>query len=370
MERKLVTIRKVAKIEPIEKADAIECLTVDGWKIVSKKGEFAEGDNCVFFEIDSILPDREPFKFLVDKNGKEFENGRGARLRTIKLRGQVSQGLALPVALFPEVTEEMNRLLDDPEFGGSVEDMGFDELVGVYKYEPKISANMAGQQRGNYPHWLPKTDQERVQNCYGAYVRRGHFENSLWCAEEKLEGSSMTIYVDRDGENGVTSRNIDLKLDQEGNIFVDAAKASGLLDALKEFHEIGKADQPDEPPAIAIRGELIGPGIQGNIYGLEENEFRVFDVYVGNFRRYMTPQERAMFIETLKMAGYDVYQVPELGFLNLNGATVEQIIDFANGQSALADTAREGIVFKSVDVLDGNVVSFKSISAEYLLNEK
>lgn len=364
-DRKLVTVREIDRVDPIPNADAIEVLTIDGWQVVSKKGEFAVGDLCVFFEIDSILPDKPQFKFLLDKSGKNYDNGFGVRLRTIKLRGQVSQGLALPVDLFPEITEDHLRC----ELGVGA-DSQITELLGVYKYEPKIHASMAGMVRGNYPHWIPKTDQERIQNCYRSFESRGIFEKTSFVVEEKLEGSSMTVYVDKDGEVGVTSRNMDLKLDQEGNVFVNTAKKIGILDFLKEYHDIGKDNVPDEPPALAVRGELIGPNIQGNIYGLDEAKFYIFDVYVGNFNRYMTFPERQMFIEMLEQMGLDVHTVPVIGSVSLEGVSIENIINEADGQSVLAETAREGLVFKSLDVVDGHVPSFKSISKEYLLSEK
>lgn len=368
-DRKLVTVREIDRIDPIPNADAIEVLTIDGWQCVAKKGEFDISDLCVFFEIDSILPDMPQFKFLIDKQGKQFEKGLGVRLRTIKLRGQVSQGLALPISQFPEIESEMRRLLDDPEEPYvSIEDMSFDELLGVYKYEPKIHASMAGQIKGNYPHWIPKTDQERIQNCFRTFENRGYFKSGF-VVEEKLEGSSMTIYINREGELGVTSRNMDLKLEQEGNAFVDAAKKSGLLEFLQQYHDMGKEVVPDEPPMIAIRGELIGPNIQGNIYGLTEHEFRVFDVYVGNFQRYMAFPERQLFIQLIESTGLEVKTAPVIGSVMLEGVDIENIINEADGQSAIAETAREGLVFKSLDVVDKHIPSFKSISKNYLLAE-
>lgn len=362
-ERKLVSIREVGRIDPIPNADAIEVLNVDGWQVVSKKGEFKAGDLCVFFEIDSILPDQPQFKFLIDKQGKQFEKGLGARLRTVKLRGQISQGLALPLSQFPEITEE--HIQCDLTVGA---DAQLDELLGVYKYEPKIHASLAGQIRGNYPHWIPKTDQERIQNCYRSFESRGYFKSGF-VVEEKMEGSSITLYVNREGEVGVTSRNMDLKLEQEGNAFVDAAKKSGFLDFLKQYHDIGKEVMPEEPPMVAIRGELIGPNIQGNIYGLSETEIRVFDVFLGNFQRYMAFPERQLFIQLMESTGMEVKTAPVIGSVMLEGVDIENIINEADGQSALADTAREGLVFKSLDVQDKHIPSFKSISKNYLLAE-
>jgi RNA ligase (TIGR02306 family) len=104
--RKLVTVRQIDNLEPIDGADAIEVATIEGWKVVVKKGEFKVGEQCVYFEIDSFLPEGNPaWQFLVDKQGREFEGVRGHRLRTIKLRGVLSQGLALPITSLLKVVE-------------------------------------------------------------------------------------------------------------------------------------------------------------------------------------------------------------------------------------------------------------------------
>lgn len=147
-ERKLVTIRRISELNPIPKADAIECAKIDGWNVVVRKGEFEVGDPCVFFEIDSVLPDVEPFKFLTEKQGKTFYNGKfGARLKTIRLRGQLSQGLALPLSSFRKYDLVTGKSLD--------------EELGIWKYDPPPSAELAGKIAGSWPAWLPKTDQER-----------------------------------------------------------------------------------------------------------------------------------------------------------------------------------------------------------------
>lgn len=88
--RKLATIREIKDIQPIEGADRIEVATVDGWQVVIKKGEFKVGDKIIYIEIDSIVPEREEFEFLRDRK---------FRVRTIKLRKQISQGLIMPLSI-------------------------------------------------------------------------------------------------------------------------------------------------------------------------------------------------------------------------------------------------------------------------------
>lgn len=374
--RALVTIRLIRDIVPIEGADAIECAVVDGWQCVVKKGEFTAGDLCMYHEIDSILPAGvQCYEFLVTKQGREYERGRGARLRTIKLRGQIAQGLALPLLL------SMN-----PSNFAVGEDIT--DLMGVYKYEAPVQASLQGQGRGNYPSWLPKTDQERVENCF-ASLFTGDFEyqhtipetgqvitktrdrltdDDVFVCEEKLEGSSMTIYKDRDGNLGVTSRTVDLKLEQQGNSFVDAAKASGILEAL------GQVDT--STGGIAIRGELIGLGIQGNIYKLKSTEFHVFDVYSEQQMDYVPFKSRNLFLgvleEFLPTYSKAIKKVPYLGLFGPGKMTVEEVVAFADGESALAKTKREGVVFKSAAPLTRHkrLVTFKAVSRSYLLSEK
>ena len=97
--RKLATIQKIKEILPIEGADAIELAIVNGWKVVvGKNVEHKEGDYVIYCEIDSFLPIKEEFEFLRKSSYKKMADGtEGFRLRTIKLRGQVSQGLIIPI---------------------------------------------------------------------------------------------------------------------------------------------------------------------------------------------------------------------------------------------------------------------------------
>jgi len=163
-ERKLASIRKITDIQPIEGADFIQVATVDGWKVVVKRGEFNVGDLAVYLEIDSWVP-HELAPFL--SNGKEprdYNGVKGERLRTIKLRGQVSQGLLL-------------NLDDDVVYGALLgsndwfEGQDHTEQLGIQKWEAPIPAQLAGKAKGNFPTGLiPKTDQERIQNCFGSIL--------------------------------------------------------------------------------------------------------------------------------------------------------------------------------------------------------
>jgi RNA ligase (TIGR02306 family) len=238
-DRKLVTIRSIDDLQPIEGADVIEKAVIGGWNVVVKKGEFSVGDLGVFFEIDSAIPATdERLSFLlknkVTMNGKEF-----IRLRTIRLKGVYSQGLILPLALFPEIA---NPQLDED----------YTELLNVEKYEKPVSSQLNGVTRGNFPSKGRKTDQERCQNIkrevQDAIDNDEEFEVSI-----KLDGSSMSI-INVDEQTHVCSRNLSLDMNQEGNAFVNMAKSLGFPDLVNKY-----ATYCGD---LQISGELIGPGIQ------------------------------------------------------------------------------------------------------------
>lgn len=238
------------------------------------------------------------------------------------------------------------------------------ELLGVQKYEPPVPTHLAGNTKGNFPSFIRKTDQERVQNCW-------RLVNSLntgdgWILEEKLDGSSCTVYVRflRDVaegyyEMGVCSRNLDLKLDDnEDNAYIRTAQRDGWLDALPLLNK-----------NIAIQAELCGPGIQGNKLKLDQTELFVFDIWLIDEQRHATRMERTDILIQLIRMGVNVNQVPHLGTAHLP-ESLEACLLMAEGKSKINPKAeREGIVFKSSTVIEGEVPSFKCISNKFLLRE-
>lgn len=444
--RKLVTVRTIDALDPIEGADLIEVATVEGWKLVVKRGEFKVGDPCVYFEIDSFLPNGNPaWQFLVDKSSREFEGVRGHKLRTIKLKGQISQGLALAVQNVPQVAYALCCEQDDPEAvwqsltdeqktlaqqiigvlhaDGNVRDIDFSGLLGVKKYEAPLPAELAGQAAGLFPSFIQKTDQERCQNLKneifgytetvrqasdwidittvlpkdGSLIKGKNAEGKEWVetwdSQEplgemthwaaltvvppkaspddlyeitvKLDGSSMTAFH-YNGEVGVCSRNLQLKTDEcnKDNTFVRMFYDGGLNTALPALAgEFGN---------IAVQGELMGPGIQGNREELKDFKFFVFDVFFIDQGRYATPTERESVMDALYAALVNpelVSHVPILGVnVKLNDVglnTVEDLLKFAEGPS-IKHAIREGLVFKRMD----GQFSFKAISNLFLAKEK
>ena len=337
--RKLATIRKIDALLPIEGADAIECAVIGGWKVVVKKNEYNAGDLAVYLEIDSWVPtELAPF-LSKGKEPREFDDIKGERLRTVKLRGQLSQGLLLP--LEPTCANIESLLF---------EGLDVSEPLGIIKWERPMNAQLAGMAKGNFPALIPKTDQERVQNLVNelATARDSGLQFEV---TEKLEGSSMTCYL-IDGEFGVCSRNLDLK-ETEGNSFWEAARR---FDVENKMRISGFNN-------FAIQGELIGPGIQGNIYKLSRTEFRVFDMYDIKAGAYLIPHVRLFSIKVMNLLHVPVIATNK----DLGVGSVEEILQWAEGASKLNDKQeREGIVFKEVN----GGMTFKTISNKYLMNEK
>jgi len=342
--RKMATIRKIDSLRPIEGADAIECAIVGGWTVVVKKGEYTAGDLAVYCEIDSFIPNAiAPFLTKPENYPKVFEGVEGERLRTMKLRGQLSQGLLLPLSTVYSLP---------PTTGVDIVGNDVSEPLGIVKYEAPIPAALAGEVKGMFPSVIPKTDQERVQNLK-AELSEWLAEDELhWEVTEKLEGSSMTVYC-IDGVVGVCSRNLDLKRFADNSLWRAAIKydCETFMPALNRN--------------IAIQGELVGNGIQGNIYQMRDQDFLVYDIYDIDAGRYFTPAERKAFVAEHKLnhcpvLAYSARLTDTLGLTNM-----DQVLKFAEGKSVMGmiGCEREGLVFKCHE----KGVSFKAISNKYLL---
>ena len=333
-ERQLATIRKIAAIEPIEGADAIEVAVVDGWKVVVKKGEFAVDQLAVYFEIDSWMP-TELAPFLTKgTEPREYEGVKGERLRTVKLRGQISQGLLLP--LEPTCANIESELFE-----------GLDVSVplNINKWERPMNAQLAGMARGNFPALVPKTDQSRIQNLTRNFAK---LQEDTWSVTEKLDGSSCTFYLDLFGEFHVCSRNLDLK-QTEGNTFWQLALQLDIEGVMRRHSLSG----------MAIQGEMIGEGIQGNQYKTKL-DFYVYDMYNTSTGEYILPIQLESACKRLGLKHVPIL----IDSTDLTDMTIQSIIDFAEGKSKLNGSEREGVVFKSNTVHDS---SFKAISNKWLI---
>jgi len=333
MERKLASIQIVKEIKPIVDADSIEIVRINNWDVVSKKGEYKVGDFCIYCEIDSFLPIKEEFEFLRKTSYKKLPDGtEGFRLKTIRLRGQLSQGLLLPIHVLP-----LGELVS--------EGMDVTEMLGIVKYEPPIPAELNGKVKGLFPSFIRKTDEERIQNLSKEYDEFKSNGNNFYVTE-KLDGTSATFYF-KDGEFGICSRNLEL-LENESNTYWKVARELNLEEKLKS---LGKN--------ICIQGELLGPGVNGNIYKLNKHTLRIFNIYDIDLCKHYTLDVFINTIQNLKLQ--------EIPILDSNfdlPKTIDELLFIADGKSKLnGNIDREGLVIRSVD----RKISFKVISNKFLL---
>jgi RNA ligase (TIGR02306 family) len=331
-QRKLASIRQIGSITPIEGADNIEKISINGWNCVSKKGEFKEGQLCVYFEIDSFLPIRPEFEFLRRTSLRKMGGQEGFRLKTIRLRGVLSQGLALPMSILGDHSVQL---------GDDVTD-----ILGIVKFEPPIPAELQGIPKGLFPGFICKTDQERVQNIWNDIKGTlESFEVTL-----KLDGSSCTYYL-HNGDFGVCSRNLEIQ-PSETNTLWKLARQYQIEELLRSYGH-----------NIALQGEIIGEGIQKNPEKIKGQDFYLFDIWDINQRRYYSPEERrtlhAKIFPTLK-------HIPVLDVKRhlTEYQNIESFLATADGPSMKGEI-REGIVFRSNE----SGLTFKIISNLYLLAE-
>lgn len=409
--RTLATIRQIDKILPIENADQIEVATMKGlgWQVVTKKGDIKPNDIVVYFEIDSALPIEDRYEFLRKSSYKCFRDSNNAlikecfRLKTITFRGVVSQGLILPVSLFPELPTICTIGMDVSDI---LKIEHFDDLAETFNVNVKSSVKN-GMAAGNFPSCIPKTDQTRIQNLmeYFEIHKDTHFT-----AESKYDGSSCTVFmVDKSYSPlkfGVCSRNILLKRPiytrwsliksclsiscHPNNFFKrwytrfskmfksffgkfevkyqskfwDLVNESKLEKALKlYFKKTGNS--------VALQGEVVGPGINGNRDKYTEHHLFIYDIYDLDRGTYLDAEERHDFIAGLQ-ANYPWVKIEEVDtiypdiqifkyFTNL-----EELLSFVDRNTQRGNRL-EGVVFKSIDCKP--YVSFKCINNKYLLDD-
>lgn len=330
--RKLASIQRVRALEAIDGADNIELAHINGWQCVVKKGEFEVGDLAVYFEIDAIPPRSPAFEFLYAKGGF-------TRIRTMKLRGALSQGLLLPFdSLMEYWMLDENRMFR--------EDDDVTDFIGVTKYD-KSSDRVQAPGMSAFPSWVSKTDEERIQSA-PRLLRE--LQGLPYYITVKYDGMSAT-FTKKDGELIVCSRNYAIERN-EGNAFWQMA----IKYSMEEWMQDGDI----------IQGELCGPGIQGNKLNLKENDLFVFNVgYAG---RHYPVNELIEFCED-----YGLKHVPIIEMDLRFDYTLEELLVKAEGKYDGTSNEREGIVVRPIEyMLDskGNRLSFKVISNKFLLKEK
>ncbi len=325
--RNLASIQRIKALDPIENADAIERATVLGWQLVVKKGEFQVGDLCVYCEIDSLLPDRPEFEFL---------KARGMRIRTIRLRGQVSQGICFSLNILPQDT-------------AIEEDADVTEALNIEKYEPPMPAELAGVAKGPFPGYLPKTDETRVQVLQ---ERLDAFVGEPCYLAEKLDGTSVTYFL-WNGEFGVCSRNLNLLETPENTLW----KLARSLQIEEKLRSLGSD--------FALQGEVIGEGVQSNKYQLRGQKVCFFNAFdIGRYRY----ADFGEFVELMARLELETVPILDTDFRLSND--IPALVALSVAPSALnPKVQREGLVIRPLlektDALGR--VSFKAINPEFLL---
>lgn len=344
-ERRMAWVARVEEIFPIPERDRIVQYRIGGWKVIDGIGKYSVGDMVIYVSVDSWVPNTLAPFLSRDKEPRVYEGVPGERLKTIKMGGALSQGLLLPLSVAYD--------LDPADYDHSfVEDDDVTELLGILKWE-RTPEFRAANAKGNFPYFLRKTDQERVQN-----VRPRTLEQvgpATYEVTEKLEGQSFTAYL-WDGVFGVCSRNLELKAD-EPSTWVDTAKRYDLETKLRAFYE-RTGEQ------IAIQGEQVGPGIEGNIYKLDSVRLYVYDVFNIAEQKYLSP---AMARAVVDLLGLDYVPVVDIAF-ELPERYCDDLLEMAERCSALAPYHAEGLVFKANSVKTD--FSFKAVSNFYLMRDK
>lgn len=355
MERQLATIRKIDNIYPIKGADRIELVQIGGWTCIAKKHEFSKGDLCVYFEIDSFLPEYEVYSFLGTPT--KHQGKLGYRIKSMKMKGALSQGLALPLTMFPVILNPKNNL-------------DVSDILNITKYDIDLqtatgNGTVTNKAAGNFPSFIPKTDQPRIQNLshYFELYKYTMFEETL-----KLDGSSCTMYkVDKKlskwdkikslfvkvptAKFGVCSRNLELKRPN------DKETPSNFWTAAIKY----KVEET-LPSGYAIQGEVLAPNIQGNYEKVTSVEYYIFNVFDITKQEYLPPSDaRAFVLKHLPHA----YYVPVIStdIDVLKDSTFDSLQERVNSQSINKDVKSEGRVYKSKD----GKVTFKVINNEYLI---
>ncbi len=344
MSRKLASIQRIWKTEPIEGADKIELAYVLGWQCVVNKGQFKPMDLAVYFEIDSFLPIRPEFEFL---RASSYKNsvllGEGFRLKTMKFRGEISQGLLLPIDVFAELPADIKL------------NTNVTELLGVRKWEIEERATTGGTVVGQLPRDIPHTDETRVQAMPELIME---FAGLEYYISTKMDGSSHSIGMDENGFH-VTGHNYEYKDDGKCS-FYNLVNERGYKEKIETFAKKEGLD------VFTVQGEFCGAGIQQNRLKLKKPEWYVFTIRENGKRVGL---ERMLKI--CEELAFNAVPVEEVGTdLPAKYPTVEALLARADGDYPNGGK-KEGIVIRPTEPvfcpLINAELSMKIVSNKYLL---
>ena len=324
---KLASIQIITDIRPIEGADRIEAATVLGYQTVIKKGEFRPGDCCVWHEPDTVAAEKPEYEFL---------RKQGFRLKVSRFKGQVSQGLALPLPILPATNYAVG---DDVT-----------EVTGIRKYEKPLSPNLVGVAKGAFPSWMPKTDEPNLRSFPDTL---DEFTGRDCIVTQKVDGTSGTFYL-RAGEFGVCTRNLEL-LDDPASMFWRVAREHRLREALATL----EGD-------LALQGEVHGEGIQVNHLGVKGVSFAVFNLFDIGKHAYV---DHKTMEEFCRATGLPMVRTVWLGEFRF---TLPELVALASAQDYAPGQPAEGIVIRPVEEarsrnLESGRLSAKVIGERYAL---
>ena len=363
MGRKLASVQKIKAIKPIEGADKIEIVQVLNWDCVAKKGEYKVGDEVIYFEIDSLLPDIPMLEWLKGSSWSQKLNK--YKISTHKFRGQISQGLVMPI----KDLEELDRQIHNREECipiAYVEGSDLTEILGIEKYEPPVSNGPLGEII-SHKWYVPKTDEERIQVC-AEDVLPEYIGKTDWYASIKLDGTSCTVGLFEDAFL-IGGRNQWYK---GPNMYTETVKKYGDIEKhLRDYQKLtGKY--------IVFQGELCGPGIQSNKLGLKEKEWYIFNVFISDTGK-MDSYEKVDLLRMLNFCDdFGLNHVPIIehdykfsfdGYSN-NDEIVNGLLSYVDNlkyrtyfEDASPSQIAEGAVFRKNDM----TYSFKVVSNKFLL---
>lgn len=329
--RKLASVQRIEEIASIPDAERVCRYRVLGWWVVDQIGKYNIGDVVIYCEPDSVIPaDLQRDLFYSNKPEEEIPQLEGFVLKTKKIRKVYSQGMIIPI----EFVDGHPVVVGDD----------VSEILGIVKHEPVVPAALAGNAKGNLPHFVRRDDEPRIQGLSSDYEQ---FRKYRFSVTEKLEGSNAGFFL-KDGNFGVCSRNLELKEDST-NAYWKIARKFKIEENLRSCGHIINN--------VVIKGELIGPGVQGNIYKFKDLDFRVFSVFMIDEGRYLSYNDMDALCERLELITVplvaDRFELPP---------TIDELLELAEGQSVLAPVEREGLVFRT----DDRSISFKAISNKHL----
>ena len=355
--RQLASVQKILNLEPIINSDNLLKATILGWVcVVNKNDNFKINDLCVFCEIDSLLPEIPEFEFM-RKN--KF------RVKTVKLRGQVSQGLCLPLKILND-RKYPTDVREKPVYAFK-EGQDVTALLNITKWEPPIPEQLQGEVDDVFPDVIPKSDETRIQNLQPLIDK---YAGQIFYISCKIDGSSITAGINND-KKFVCSRNFSLKLEGDNlttNAFVSAVMELKVFDKLELFLK-----KHPEYKNLALQGELAGKNIQCNRLELEYKTIFWYNIFDIDKQKYLDFNDFKNAIAEMNLVTVPIL---DTNFVLIND--IQTLLEMAKGTSVLNKTKqREGIVFRPLNEiydmdccrgeLKFNRVSFKAINSDYLI---